>query len=136
MCSSVLFSSLGSNSVHLILFGPVQSYLVHIGSMRSTLVLFGLFCPLRSYSVHSFLFGPFGLIQSTLILFGPFGSIQSTLVQFGLCYSIPSNSVHFCPFFPIQSITQTHIFYLFIIINLFYDIVTYSHLINKYSLLY
>ena len=101
LCSSVLFGSLGSNSVHLILFGPIQSYLVHIGSIRSTLVLSSLFCPLRSYSVHSFLFGPFGLIQSTLILFGPlflFSPRWSNLVYAILFHPTRSTSVHFFQF--------------------------------------
>ena len=108
-----LFSLHWSYSVHSVHFDLLQSYLshsVHIGRIRSilfTLVLFGLFCPLLSYSVHispnwsnpstsvqyvhfspiwsmSVLFRPFVLIQPRLVLFGPFvlfGTIWSYLVH-------------------------------------------------------
>ena len=78
-----------SYSVHIVLFIP-------LGLIWSTLVLFGPFCPLQSYSghsvystyfsstqstsscsIHSIYFSP---IQSTLFLFGPLWSYS---VQFG-----------------------------------------------------
>ena len=101
------------------------STLVHIGSFRSTLVLF---CPLRSYSVHIgprsilstlvFLvqsihfgpvcyFSPVWSILSTLVLICPFNLIRSILVLFSLLrshlillvpiWSIQTISVHFDP---------------------------------------
>ena len=87
----------------MVLFGsfyPLWCYLVHIGPIQLTLVLFGLICSnlvhyvyfgpnlsIRSYSVH---IGPLCLIRSTLVLLGP---VSSTLY-----------SVQFVPFGPIQSI--------------------------------
>ena len=132
---SVHISPPWSYTVHSFLFGPHRSpsilfdpnwslwfYSVLIDLIRSTSFNWSNsvhYCPLRSYSVYSFLFGPFRLIQSTLILFNPFGSIQSTLVQFGLFYSILSNSFHFCPFFS-NSINYTNPYLLFIYYNHFF----------------
>ena len=117
-----------SYSVHIVLFSPIWSILsslFHIGSLRSTLVLFGLHW---SYSNHLFspfnplwstldLFGPYGLlwsysahsidfgsIRSTVVLFSPsshFGPIQSTLVLFGPIWS------YSILFVPIQAIMST-----------------------------
>ena len=110
--------SIWSHQSSSVQFGPVGSYIwsilstivvfspiihsVHIGSIRSTLVLF---CPLRFYSVHSvyfssirsilptlFLFSP---IQSTLVLFSPFCPLWSTSILFRLFNLLRFYSVHF-----------------------------------------
>ena len=97
-----------SYSVHIVLFSPICSILsslFHIGSLRSTLVLFGLHW---SYSNH--LFSPFNPLWSTSDLFGPygllwsysahsidFGSIRSTLVLFSPSCPLWSYLVHFSP---------------------------------------
>ena len=83
----------------------VQS--IHFSHIRSNLVPFGPFCPLRSYLVHSLLFSP---IWYTLFLFNPFDpilSILSTLfhlVQFG-----PFKSLRF--FYKIR----THVWHILLI---------------------
>ena len=77
---SVLFGPFGllwSNSVHS----------VHFGSIRFTLVLFGPFCPLRSYLLD------IGLIQSILVLFGPIWFYLIHYVHIGPNLSIHSYSV-------------------------------------------
>ena len=87
-----IFSLLGphwSYSVHSVHFDPRQSYsghLVHYGLIRFilyTLVLFGPFCPLRSYSIHSTIQSS----MSTLILFGPVWSHWVHSIYFGLIQS-------------------------------------------------
>ena len=72
----VLFCPLSSNSVYLdllrstlVLFRPIL-----IRSILSTLVLFGPFCPLCSYSILSFQSFHIGFIRSNsvhTVLFGP-----------------------------------------------------------------
>ena len=69
---------------HSVHFGPIRSIL-------STLILFGQFCPFRSYSVQSFHFSP---IQSDLVKFGLFFPLRSYLVH------LRFYSVIFCPFGP------------------------------------
>ena len=76
-----------SYSVHLVLFYLLFSNSVHLGLLRSTLVLFRpilipsflftlvLFGPFVSYWIYSVQFGPIQSILSTLFLFGPFGPI-------------------------------------------------------------
>ena len=97
------FSPLWSYTVHFVHLGSVQSILstsvqssphwsnsvhfIYLGPRQSDLVRFSLFCLLRFYLVHLFLFG---LIRSTLFLFGLFGPILSN----GPLCSIWSNSVH------------------------------------------
>ena len=132
--TSVLFSPFSTHwpySVHighilstLVLFGPHWSYLVHylsysvhyvhfnpfgpIRSIFSTLVLFGLVCPLRSYLVllypfcplHSYSV-PFSPIQSILPLFCPILSIWSTLFH----------SVQFSPFDHFDPFLSTSIYF-------------------------
>ena len=74
------FSLFRSNSVHLVHIGSIRSTLVlccplwstlvhavHIASIPSTLVLFGPFCPLQSYLGHSVHFGLIRSILSTLV---------------------------------------------------------------------
>ena len=102
---SILFDTLWFYSIHI---GLIWSYSVHFGSIQSilstlvlfgpllstcfffqlTLVLFGPFHTLRSYSVHIICFAQ---LQSYLV---HFGSIQSILnsVLFGLIWSY---TVHF-----------------------------------------
>ena len=73
-----------SYSVYFVLFGPLWFYLVHFGPVS----------PHWSYFVH------FSLIRSTLVLFGPFcslRSIQSKLVLFGRLWSYLVHYVHFDP---------------------------------------
>ena len=81
---------------------------VHFGSIRSTLVLFSSFCPLRSYSVN------IGPIWFNSVLFGHICSYMVHYVHFGpnlsICsYSVPINpSVHISPlclFCPLRSYT-------------------------------
>ena len=114
-----------SYSVHIVLFSPIWSILsslFHIGSLRSTLVLFGLHW---SYSNHQFspfkplwstsdLFGPYGLLWSYSAHSIDFGSIRSTLVLFSPSCPFWSYLVHFSPtwsysilFVPIQAIMST-----------------------------
>ena len=106
----VLFCTLRSHSIH---FGSIWSYLVHsihfdpLQSIRSTLALFSLFCPLvlfspfcplQSYSVH---IGPIqstSVQYSTMVLFSPvcpFWSYSLYLVQFSSFESLQFILVHF-----------------------------------------
>ena len=78
-----------SYSVHLVLFYLLFSNSVHLGLLRSTLVLF------RPILIRSFLF--------TLVLFGPFVSYWIYYVQFGPIRSILSTLFLFGPFGPIIS---------------------------------
>ena len=103
---SVHFGPIRSMLPTLVLFGPIQSILSilihfsHIPSILSTLVLFSLFsprrsysvyigpirplwsnCPLQSYLVHSFLFGPFNPTCSYSVLLLNFGLLQSIFVH-------------------------------------------------------
>ena len=96
----VLFSPLWSYLVHsvriywpyLVHIGPILStlyHIVHFGPTRSTLILFDSFFPFWFTSVLFAPFGPFihfDFIWSTLVLFGPFCSLRPfhfTLVLFG-----------------------------------------------------
>jgi len=87
------------SSVH---FNFIRSFSIHIGPIRSTLILFDSFCPFWSTSI---LFGPFSplslirSILSTLVLFGSHWSYSVHYVYFGPNLSIHSYSV---PFNPIQ----------------------------------
>ena len=95
------------NSVHLVLFCPIQSQSVlssHFSPPWPNLVQFGPFCLVRSIRSTSF---PFSLIRS----------IWSTVVQFGLIQSILPISVHLCPirftfilFGPILTIRSTFVY--------------------------
>ena len=103
MFNSVLigpFGLIGSTSVYLVLFDPIQS----------TWVLFGPLCSIwsiRSYLVH---IGLFGLIRSYLVYFGSIWTIMFNSVLFYLIWSILSTLVLFnhiqstlglfCPFGP------------------------------------
>ena len=87
----VLFCHIWSYLVHfgsiwstLILFDPIHYYLVQFGLIQSTLVLFSPHCFYSNYSVY---FSPIWSIMSILVLFG---SLQSYLDQFPY-------SVHFHP---------------------------------------
>lgn len=74
------------------------------GSIRSTSVSFGPFCPFWFYSVH---LGPIWIYSVYLIHFGSIWSIRSYLIYFG---PICSTSFLFGPFFhfdPIRSIQST-----------------------------
>ena len=129
-----LFSPFSPLKFDSVLFSPLRSYSVHIGSIWSTLVLF---CPHWSYSVHSFHCGTtwsicplwfyfvyfvyFGPIQSTLVQFRPLHSNFSYTVQFGPVRSIMSTLIIICPFVLIRSplilfgppCSYSVIFYLF-----------------------
>ena len=144
--TSTNFGPIRSNSFHSIYFihlGPIWSTLVHFGTIWSTLVHFDTIqstsiylvylshiCPIRyirsiwSNSVH---FDPIRSIRFYSVHVGPIRSILFYSIQLGPLLSIFSNSVNY-----------TNPYLLFIYYNqfFFYDIVTYSHLINKYSLLY
>ena len=113
---SVLFDPLRFNSIQ---FGFILSILV---PLRSTLVLFGLFNPIRSYQsilsiwstsvhsvhsntiVHLVHFGQFLILQSTSVLFNLIWSIQFTSVHFSLFRSIQSTWSTLILFSPIKSI--------------------------------
>ena len=71
----------------MILFRSYAVHLINLSSIRSNLVIFGLFlhiwsfCPLWFYLVY------FGPMQSTLVHFSPITSILSTFVLFGQLWS-------------------------------------------------
>ena len=113
----VLFYHIWSYLVHfgsiwstLILFDPIHYYLVQFGLIQSTLVLFSPHCFYSNYAVY---FSPIWSIMSILVLFG---SLQSYLDQFPysvhfhpiwftlvlLCQlqSIRFNLIQFYPFWP------------------------------------
>ena len=81
-------------------FSPLWCYLVHIGPIQLTLVLFGLIC---SNLVHYVYLGPNLSIRSYLVHIGPLCLIWSTSVLLGPVLST-LYSVQFVPFGPIQSI--------------------------------
>ena len=93
----VILDPLWLYSVH---FGPIQSILVWFSSIRSfqsTLVLFGPFCPLRSYwSIRSMLV-LFSSLWFYSVLFSSHWSYLVHSVNFGHIWSILSTLVLFSP---------------------------------------
>ena len=104
-------------SVHIDPFFPLWFYSIHLGPIRSTLVLFGPIFPLSPIQSILVLFGPlwsylllisphwstlsnsinFGPIQSSLFLFGPILSIRYTLFHLCSLWSLQTTSIHFGP---------------------------------------
>ena len=99
--TSVLFGWCWSNSVQI---GPIPSnlstwsYLIDIGPIWSTMVLFS---PICSYLVH---ISPLYTIQFTLVLFRPPCSHSVLFCPFGPLCSIWSICVHFDLFRPLRFI--------------------------------
>ena len=111
--------------VNFVHFDPLQSYLGHsvqFGHIRyilSTLVLFNLFCPFRSYSIHiasihstSVQFGPIQPTSVMSVLFHPIWSSSVHFVHFGLIWSILSTLVLFDRFVLIQSIQSYSLYFV------------------------
>ena len=101
--SKVLFGPHWSILPTLVLFSPhfirsnlsTWSYLVDIGPIRSTMVLF---VPTQSTLVHSVLFGPCCSHSVLFCPFGPLCSIWSICVHFGPFRPLWFILVHFGPF--------------------------------------
>ena len=91
---SVHLGSIWSYSVYFVNFSPIRSTLVLFGQF-CPLVLFGSFCPLRNYLVN---IGPIQSSLPTSILFGLIWSHVIYSIHFGPNLSICSSLVQFAPF--------------------------------------
>ena len=92
----ILFGSIQSTSVSFSLFCSFWFYLVHLGPIRSNLVIFGPFGLIWYISVQFHLLQSYSVCSSTLVLLGPFGLFWSYSVHH--FHPIRSNlvcSIHF-----------------------------------------